>query len=57
VPHFIFLFEGSFPMPSMKFILSHFDLSSSSSDPVLLEEIVTDDIFFFQLWCHANTRE
>jgi hypothetical protein len=40
---FIFLFYGSFQLPSMEFILSHLGSSSFNSDNELLEEIVIND--------------
>jgi len=41
--HFIFLFKGSFQLPSMEFILSYLNSNSFYSNEELLEEIVTND--------------
>ncbi len=41
--HSIFLFEGSFHLPSMEFILSYINSNSFNSNEELLEEIVAND--------------
>ncbi len=40
---FIFLFQGSIHLPSIEFILTHFDLNSSNNNEELLEEIAAND--------------
>jgi hypothetical protein len=47
--HFIFLFEGSFHLASIKFILPHLDSNSSNVNKELLEEIAIDDQIAMQI--------